>query len=90
MEILWCIIIILLIFSCIYMSNEWYKLVNMEQFGGALVQLMAKGPQDSYLTVDTDKYVPEYYLPYGEFLWNNPTRFPYNWYPYYLWPYYWQ
>ena len=56
-----------------------------EGFAGAMIQLTAKGPQDSYLTVGTDQYVPEYYYPYGEALWNNPTRI-YNYQYYY--PYY--
>ena len=44
-----------------------------ETFAGAMTQLYAKGPQDSYLTVGTDKYIPPYL--YGSrWLWNMPTR----------------
>ena len=52
-------------------------------FAGAMTQLYAKGPQDSYLTYDTDKYIPPY-LYWNRWLWNAPTRlsYPYT-YPMY-------
>ena len=61
----------------------------LEHYGdGALLQLMAKGPQDTYLT--DDNYV---YPSYPNFLWNYPTRtfndlydirgYIYPWYPSY-------
>lgn len=88
MDIFYCVLIIFLLVGCFIMIFKNYEIcTSVEPFGGALLQLVAKGPQDSYLTTDTDKYVPEYYLPYREFIWNNPTRIPYNWYPYYLWPF---
>lgn len=47
----------------------------------------AKGPQDDYLTVGTDRYVPPYF--YGNnWLWNMPTRsyYPFGYYyPYWFW-----
>jgi len=43
--------------------------VKIENFGGALAQLYAKGPQDKHLTT----YFNE---PYVEFVWNNSTRDP--------------
>jgi hypothetical protein len=45
---------------------------------GALTQLVAKGPQDRYLTNNDYNYHP-----YPEFLWNNGTRISSN-YPYYI------
>ena len=45
---------------------------------GALIQLAAKGPQDTYLTGDAWKYL---YYPY---------HYPYSYiygFPYYIWPY---
>ena len=62
-----------------------------EHFGeGALTQLFAKGPEDSYLTYDTDKYVPEYWggiAPWRYSLWNAPTRLSSYYYPFYSLPY---
>ena len=55
---------------------------NIEGFStGALIQLMAKGPQDRYLSADAEKYI--YYPFHGEFLWNNSTRLKGLYYPYY-------
>ena len=83
------IIILLLIALCFIV----YKLYFVENFSnGALIQMYAKGPEDSYLTSNTDKYVPEYYiglLPWKYYLWNEPARFnkyfaqPYGMFPYY-------
>jgi hypothetical protein len=86
MELLVLIIILLIVVYVIY-YNCFYE---TEKYGsGALLQLVAKGPQDSYLTVGTDRYVPEFYFPYGEFAWNNPTRLNnYLYYPPYYLPYY--
>lgn len=55
-----------------------------EKFAGALTQLYAKGPQDRYLTVGTEKYVPPE-LTFNEMYWNMPTRlaYPYGYYPFY-------
>lgn len=54
---------------------------------GALIQLFAKGPQDTYLTGDAWKYIPWYYgsypyYSYGRYWpWNIPTRTRYGyWY----------
>lgn len=41
---------------------------------GALIQLFAKGPQDTYLTGDAWKYIPPFYYNYWG-PWNIPTRF---------------
>lgn len=62
---------------------------NYEGFGGGLVQLVAKGPQDMYLTSDADKYMNYYYPYYNEFIWNNGTRLLNSYYyPYYDYPLY--
>jgi hypothetical protein len=42
---------------------------------GALTQLFAKGPQDTYLTGDAWKYIPPYYYNYGWAPFYMPTRF---------------
>ena len=80
------ILIIIVTYTC-YQCKDQIK----EGFAGALIQLTAKGPQDSYLTVDTDRYVPEYWYPRREYVWNNATRYPYGhyyYYPYLDYPYY--
>ncbi len=41
---------------------------------GALIQLHAKGPQDTYLTGDAWKYIPPYYYNYGWAPFYMPTR----------------
>ena len=41
----------------------------------ALLQLYAKGPQDTYLTGDAWKYIPPYYYNYGWGPFNMSTRF---------------
>lgn len=67
-----------------------------EHYNGALIQLMAKGPQDTYLTGDAEKWM-RYYYPYSygftNFVWNNPTRYPYyprysGLYPHHARPYF--
>lgn len=59
------IVIIVIILVLIVLSTR------KEGYEGALIQLMAKGPQDTYLTGDAWKYIPWWY--YG----NYP-------YPYYM------
>lgn len=86
------VIIILLVILYVIYYNYKLKCLTKENFGGALVQLITKGPQDTYLSDDALKYIPEFYYPYGEFIFNNPVRlykYPYlYWYPYphYLFP----
>jgi hypothetical protein len=58
---------------------------------GTITQLMAKGPQDIYLSGDAEKWVRwQYPFGYPNLIWNNPTRlYNYNYlYPYYFYPYY--
>jgi len=57
---------------------------NKQEHAGALMQLYAKGPQDYYLTGDTDYYIPYYYPPPYMYFWNQPTRFRHNGAPYLL------
>jgi len=86
MEFKHIVLIIILLISLYYLHD------NIEGFGsGALVQLMAKGPQDRYLTADAEKYL--WYQPNNEFIWNNGTRmrglYNYlNYYPHYYPRYY--
>lgn len=82
--------IIFLFAIAIYSRKEPFNL-------GAINQLMAKGPQDTYLTGDAWKYIPWWYYtyPYAYGPWNIPTRttkrggygtyygpIPYNYYSY--------
>lgn len=90
------VIVLILVIYCVL-----YKMYLNEQFTGGLLQLYAKGPEDAYLTYNTEKYIPEYrmsyYWPYHESVFNNPTRMNYYYYPlhgnypndYYIYPYYW-
>lgn len=52
--------------SCFLFSDE----IESEHMDGALIQLMAKGSQDVYLTTDTEKYISPYYV-YGNYAYNN-------------------
>jgi hypothetical protein len=77
-KVIFLIVMVLLIRWLFYSDEGFY---------GAITQLRAKGPQDLYLTVDTEKYVyPRRYYryPYDEYIWNNPTRYRQ---PYYFWDY---
>lgn len=96
------IALILITLYFIYIFNVNYKLEDKalkENFGGgALTQLYAKGPQDTYLTVNSEKYIPEYWwnqYPFFYHAWNIPTRSSQYYYPlygifpnnYFLYPY---
>ena len=58
---------------------------------GSIDQLQAKDSQDTYLTINIEKYIPDYwggwgkrglwYDQYTPFMWNNATRFPSWYYP---------
>lgn len=86
---MWTLVIVIVLLFILFGDS-------IEGYGGtgALIQLTAKGPQDSHLTgTDTDKYWAypwsPYYYGWGwrpQFLWNNSTRF--RNYPLYggLWP----
>ncbi len=84
------IFVIILILVILYLSNK------KENYGGALVQLYSKGPQDYYLTGDYPYYsysypyyypyyysTYPYYYPYYSY-WNMPTRIRRNSAPYLL------
>ena len=78
----------LIIFILIIIIYKLYqKYYTVEGYGGgALTQLYAKGPQDTYLTFDTEKYIPEYwwnYPPFHYYKWNIPTRYNNYYYPLY-------
>lgn len=80
------IVIFLVIITLVYLIFI-YDPKTEEYSQGALTQLYAKGPQDLYLTTNTEKYLHPYYHGYGTwprhswysrytpFAWNNPTRF---------------
>lgn len=78
------IIIIILILAIAYYYYKYEKFSSL----GALTQLYAKGPQDLYLTSDTEKYVPELWGGWFGFNyppvyspWNYPTRIDKYYYP---------
>ena len=81
------IVIILIVIAYLFLTND----KQIEGIGtGALIQLYAKGPQDTYLSGDAAKYWP-YWGPYYYYGWRpfwQPTRFGrmnYNYYrPYAL------
>lgn len=98
-------IVFVFLYTASYLIFEYEKhtsdSINTEHMDGALVQLFAKGPQDVYMTTDTEKYIPEYNIPYYEydspwygytpFAWGNGTRYP-KWsmgFPYYQYIYNW-
>jgi hypothetical protein len=80
------LLIVAAIVICIYYSNVICKPEddNKENFLGAMTQLYAKGPEDINLTVNTERYVPEFMYPFWSY-WNMPTRV--NRYGYYNDPY---
>ena len=74
----WVLIIIIGTIMFISLHQD----VKIEDFGGgALTQLYAKGPQDTYLSEDAYKYLYFFHPPLVEYIWNNPTRI--NNYPLY-------
>lgn len=74
-------IILFVIYSLIYSTY------TNEHFAGALTQLYAKGPQDTYLYGNVDKYIYPYsYPPYQPF-WNASTRSYYDYPLYGVYPY---
>lgn len=77
------VIIFVIIFLTIIIFFKKYK----EHYSSAAItQLVAKGPQDTYLTDDAWQHIPPYYFDYY-----NRFYFPSNQYydPYYRYPYYW-
>lgn len=69
------IIVIILIIIVLLERKEGYS-------AGALTQLMAKGPQDTYLTGDAWKYIPWWYYNYP-YPYMMSTRGGYYTMPYY-------
>ena len=59
--------LVLLFVFLTYNKKEHYNL-------GTLIQLHAKGPQDTYLTGDAWKYIPPYYYGYNWMPFYAPTR----------------
>lgn len=102
----WLLIIVVAIFLytvayvLVLNNKDESKNETFEHIGdGAIVQLMAKEPQDVYLTSDTEKYLyyPNKYINdttddpimSTPFLWNNGTRYPKWGWPYYGYLYNW-
>jgi len=83
------LIIICLIVFILY--SLAYSTYTNEHFAGALTQLYAKGPQDTYLYGNVNKYIYPY--PFYQPFWNASTRSYYNYplygiYPRRYYPYY--
>jgi hypothetical protein len=76
---IYIIVLIILVLFFIFESREMEKISQ-----GALTQLVAKGPQDSYLTVGTEKYWHPYFYPWWWFRWPSYSYIgnvkPYNYY----------
>lgn len=72
------IIVSLIVILFLIIKTNKNKIENFSSMG-ALTQLYAKGPQDTYLTNNDYVHYPPPYLPH--FLWNNPTRLYYRPYP---------
>lgn len=72
------IVIIIVIIILFLLWKLFFKEKSIEGHdSGALIQLVAKDVQDSYLTGDAWKYYP-YYYPYY-----NPDYYPYDYATYY-------
>ena len=80
------IVLILLVIIILFV----YKKDKETYSPASMIQLTAKGPQDTYLSGDAWKYIPPWYYGYGKYGgWN--SRYP--WYistrlgkkPYYWW-----
>lgn len=74
--------IIIITVICLYVYNTYYVQENYGE--GALIQLVAKGPEDVYLTGGVQKYIPEYWnglYPRYQSFWNNSTRLSSYYYP---------
>lgn len=81
MRILFFVVVLFVLYKTFY-KKDIKEHVSM----GTLTQLMAKGPQDTYLSKDAEKWVNmQYPYPHGytNFVWNNPTRLYRPYYPYY-------
>lgn len=75
------LLVVVAIFVIIFIFGK-----TIEPQQGALIQLMAKGPQDTYLTADASKYIPPWYWGYGRYggwgswwPWNISTRTRKSW-----------
>lgn len=65
--IIWIICFIILIsIAIIFLSDK-------EPFAGAMVQMYAKNPEDTYLTSNIEQYIPPYFNN-TNWYWNAPTR----------------
>nr|QBK89480.1 MAG: hypothetical protein LCMiAC02_05750 [Mimivirus LCMiAC02] len=89
--------ILIILFITIFLGLAF--LSGIEKYSqAAYIQLVAKGPQDAYLSADAVKYIPPiYYTGYGRYSgyypWHQSTRlnryssFPYYNYSYYNYPF---
>lgn len=69
------VIILIIVTICLFLFiNNLVFVDQLEGYNGALLQLVAKGPQDTYLTGDAWKYIPPYYYGLGGYPWYNATR----------------
>lgn len=77
--------IIILVILYLYINKDYNEAYSQ----AALTQLVAKGPQDTYLTGDAWKYIPPYgyYGYYGNYYPNSYYPYRYGDYPYSFYPY---
>tara|TARA_Y100000780_G_scaffold205743_2_gene200950 strand:- start:2245 stop:2502 length:258 start_codon:yes stop_codon:yes gene_type:complete len=71
------LLVIFLILLSVYLTSIQIKEGFGASTGGALIQLHARGPQDSYLTDDSWRFRYPYFG-YYEMPWWNSTRFTRN------------
>ncbi len=81
------IILAILVAAIAWVMFEYDKSENYSQ--AALIQLFAKGPQDTYLTGDAWKYIPPFYYYGWPYAWNMPTRVRKSWNIPYRYRYWW-
>jgi hypothetical protein len=84
-----CLLILIVVIVISFLYLYCCSSMDIEGFnastGGALIQLAARDPQDSYETTGVEKYYTPYYTPYG---YSNPYGLIPS-YGYYN-PYYWR
>lgn len=65
-----CVFIIILLIVFVTLFKLLCDDSGSEGFSGAITQLVSRGPEDIYLTINTERYIPNsyydgYYSPYG-------------------------
>lgn len=71
----------------IYIGYLWYTSAYEHYGDGALLQLMAKGPMDTYLSEDAEKYIPPWYQYFPRYYSLGHLYYPYYTPDYIYYPY---